>query len=88
MKILSELHVIIFGNFLVLSSFVQNLVATKLGVQRITGVTVFDKREKKTYEPLPDLEVCHLCNAALSLVQVVQMPYILKSSLSKPSNSF
>lgn len=35
----------------------QNLIATKLGVQRITGITVFDKIEKITYDSLPDLEV-------------------------------
>lgn len=35
----------------------MNLVATKLGVQKITGITVFDSVEKKTYEPLPDLEI-------------------------------
>ncbi|XP_021726418.1 trafficking protein particle complex subunit 13-like isoform X1 [Chenopodium quinoa] len=34
-----------------------NLIATKLGVQKITGITVFDSIEKKTYEPLPDLEI-------------------------------
>ncbi|KAA8515278.1 hypothetical protein F0562_018492 [Nyssa sinensis] len=37
--------------------FQLNLIATKLGVQKITGITVFDTREKKTYEPLPDLEI-------------------------------
>lgn len=35
----------------------MNLIATKLGVQKITGITVFDSVEKKTYEPLPDLEI-------------------------------
>lgn len=35
----------------------QNLIATKPGIQRITGITVFDTREMKSYEPLPDLEV-------------------------------
>ncbi|XP_050214525.1 uncharacterized protein LOC126665692 [Mercurialis annua] len=34
-----------------------NLIATKLGVQKITGITVFEKTEKKTYEPLPDIEI-------------------------------
>lgn len=38
----------------------QNLIATKLGVQKLTGITVFDTREKKSYDPLPDLEVSHL----------------------------
>lgn len=37
--------------------FHLNLIATKLGVQRITGITVFDTREKRSYEPLPDLEI-------------------------------
>ena len=35
----------------------QNLIATKPGIQRITGVTVFDMREMKSYDPLPDVEV-------------------------------
>ncbi|KNA18214.1 hypothetical protein SOVF_072850 [Spinacia oleracea] len=35
----------------------MNLISTKLGVQKITGITVFDSVEKKTYEPLPDLEI-------------------------------
>uniref|UniRef100_A0A2N9J1W4 Trafficking protein particle complex subunit 13 n=1 Tax=Fagus sylvatica TaxID=28930 RepID=A0A2N9J1W4_FAGSY len=39
------------------TDFHLNLIATKLGVQRITGITVFDTREKKSYDPLPDLEV-------------------------------
>lgn len=38
----------------------QNLIATKLGVQRITGISLYDKREKKAYDPLPDLEVGNL----------------------------
>lgn len=37
----------------------QNLVATKPGIQRITGITVFDTKEMKSYEPLPDLEVSY-----------------------------
>jgi hypothetical protein len=44
-------------NSLKLPFLMQNLIATKLGVQRITGITVFDTREKKSYDPLPDLEV-------------------------------
>ena len=35
----------------------QNLIATKPGIQRISGITVFDSKEMKSYEPLPDLEV-------------------------------
>lgn len=35
----------------------QNLVATKLGVQRISGLIVFDTIAKKTFEPLADVEV-------------------------------
>ncbi|KAF7803478.1 trafficking protein particle complex subunit 13 [Senna tora] len=38
-------------------NFHLNLIATKPGIQRITGITVFDTREKKSYEPLPDLEI-------------------------------
>ncbi|KDP20945.1 hypothetical protein JCGZ_21416 [Jatropha curcas] len=39
------------------TDFHLNLIAIKLGVQKITGITVFDKKEKKTYDPLPDLEI-------------------------------
>ncbi|CAO2823830.1 unnamed protein product [Amaranthus hypochondriacus] len=39
------------------TEFNMILIATKLGVQKITGITVFDSIEKKTYEPLPDLEI-------------------------------
>ncbi|GLT75091.1 hypothetical protein SLA2020_468410 [Shorea laevis] len=39
------------------TDFHLNLIATKLGVQRITGITVFETREKRTYDPLPDLEI-------------------------------
>lgn len=38
----------------------QNLLATKIGIQNITGITVFDTREKKTYDPLPEFEVSYL----------------------------
>ncbi|XP_010241984.1 PREDICTED: trafficking protein particle complex subunit 13-like isoform X2 [Nelumbo nucifera] len=38
------------------TDFNLNLIATRLGVQKITGITVFDVRDKKTYDPLPDLE--------------------------------
>lgn len=34
-----------------------NLIATKPGIQKITGITVFDTRGMKSYEPLPDLEI-------------------------------
>lgn len=52
-------------NSIVLSFCMQNLIATKLGVQRITGITVFDKIEKITYDSLPDLEVGDLWFLAL-----------------------
>ncbi|XP_062162350.1 uncharacterized protein LOC133869389 [Alnus glutinosa] len=39
------------------TDFHLNLIATKLGVQRITGITVFDTSEKRSYEPLPDFEI-------------------------------
>ncbi|XP_059438556.1 uncharacterized protein LOC132171290 isoform X1 [Corylus avellana] len=39
------------------TDFHLNLIATKLGVQRITGITVFDTREKRSYEPFTDLEI-------------------------------
>ncbi|TXG47359.1 hypothetical protein EZV62_026653 [Acer yangbiense] len=57
------------------TEFRLNLVATKLGVQRITGITVFDKREKITHDPLPDLEVCDLCYVVLTLVDNKQFKF-------------
>ncbi|GMH30344.1 hypothetical protein Nepgr_032187 [Nepenthes gracilis] len=36
--------------------FHLNLIADKLGVQKIPGLTIFDSREKKTYESLLDFE--------------------------------
>lgn len=39
------------------TDFHLNLIATKLGVQRITGISVFDTREKRSYDPFPDLEI-------------------------------
>ncbi|KAI4296706.1 hypothetical protein L6164_036644 [Bauhinia variegata] len=39
------------------TNFHLNLIATKPGIQRITGITVFDTIEKKTYEPLPIIEI-------------------------------
>ncbi|XP_044496975.1 trafficking protein particle complex subunit 13-like isoform X2 [Mangifera indica] len=39
------------------ADFHLNLIATKLGVQRITGITLYEKREKKAYNLLPDLEI-------------------------------
>ncbi|XP_027111763.1 trafficking protein particle complex subunit 13 [Coffea eugenioides] len=39
------------------SEFQLNLIATKRGIQKITGITVFDTREKKTYESLLELEI-------------------------------
>ncbi|XP_022723739.1 trafficking protein particle complex subunit 13-like [Durio zibethinus] len=37
--------------------FHLNLIAVKLGVQKISGITVSDTREKKTFDPLPDVEI-------------------------------
>ncbi|CAL5411218.1 unnamed protein product [Camellia sinensis] len=39
------------------TNFQLNLIATKLGVQKVTGITVFDTREKRTYDSLSDLEI-------------------------------
>ncbi|KAF9590549.1 hypothetical protein IFM89_035867 [Coptis chinensis] len=49
-----------------------SLIATKLGVQRISGITVFDVREKKTYEPLPDMEV-HFQNKLTSILHCISL---------------
>jgi hypothetical protein len=35
----------------------QSMVATQLGVQKISGITMYAVQEKKYYEPLPDIEV-------------------------------
>lgn len=35
----------------------QNLIACKLGVQKIAGITALDTREKKTYELVSEMEV-------------------------------
>ncbi|KAG9140387.1 hypothetical protein Leryth_019608 [Lithospermum erythrorhizon] len=37
--------------------FHLNLIATKQGVQKITGITLFDTREKKTYDSLLEIEI-------------------------------
>ncbi|XP_042520311.1 probable trafficking protein particle complex subunit 13 homolog isoform X3 [Macadamia integrifolia] len=39
------------------TDFKMNLIATKVGVQKITGMTVFDTREKRIYEPMLGLEI-------------------------------
>ncbi|KAL1226304.1 hypothetical protein V5N11_017771 [Cardamine amara subsp. amara] len=39
------------------NDFQLNLIASKLGVQKIAGITVLDTREKKTYELVPEMEV-------------------------------
>ncbi|XP_057950354.1 uncharacterized protein LOC131145225 isoform X2 [Malania oleifera] len=39
------------------TDFRLNLIAIKPGVQKITGITLFDTRERKSYDPLPDLEI-------------------------------
>ncbi|XP_020085226.1 trafficking protein particle complex subunit 13 isoform X1 [Ananas comosus] len=38
-------------------SYRRNLVATRLGVQKISGITISAVHEKKYYEPLPDIEI-------------------------------
>lgn len=35
----------------------QNMIATRPGIQRISGITVSDARGKKLYDTLPDVEV-------------------------------
>ncbi|KAL8130438.1 hypothetical protein V2J09_019593 [Rumex salicifolius] len=39
------------------TDFHLSLIATQLGVQKITGITLFDTREKRTYESILDLEI-------------------------------
>lgn len=36
---------------------VQSMVATQVGVQKISGITLYAVQEKKLYEPLSDIEV-------------------------------
>ncbi|CAA7044189.1 unnamed protein product [Microthlaspi erraticum] len=37
--------------------FQMNLIASKLGVQKIAGITAFDTREKRIYELVPEMEI-------------------------------
>lgn len=39
----------------------QNLIAVKHGIQKISGITVFDTIEKTTYDSLLELEVSWFC---------------------------
>ncbi|VVB03672.1 unnamed protein product [Arabis nemorensis] len=39
------------------NDFQLNLIATKLGIQKIAGITAFDTREKKTYELVQEMEI-------------------------------
>lgn len=39
------------------TSFQLNLIATRVGIQKITGITVFDTKEKITYDSIVDLEI-------------------------------
>lgn len=33
------------------------MIAVRLGVQKISGITIYDTQENKLYDPLPDVEV-------------------------------
>ncbi|XP_076910592.1 uncharacterized protein LOC143568288 isoform X2 [Bidens hawaiensis] len=37
--------------------FQMNLIPMEAGMQKISGITVFNTTEKKTYDPLPDIEI-------------------------------
>nr|KAJ0227200.1 hypothetical protein LSAT_V11C100048750 [Lactuca sativa] len=37
--------------------FQLNLIAMELGMQKISGITLFNTNDKKTYDPLPDIEI-------------------------------
>ncbi|CAH2057603.1 unnamed protein product, partial [Thlaspi arvense] len=39
------------------NDFKLNLIASKLGIQKIAGITALDTREKKTYELVPEMEI-------------------------------
>ncbi|KAL8511987.1 hypothetical protein ACS0TY_018448 [Phlomoides rotata] len=53
------LQTMILGEVQAFSSlkFQLNLIAIKLGIQKISGITVFDTIEKKTYDSLLELEI-------------------------------
>ncbi|KAG8391789.1 hypothetical protein BUALT_Bualt01G0223500 [Buddleja alternifolia] len=58
------------GSFLDVHFLAKNLIAIKLGIQKISGITVFDTIEKKTYDSLLELKVCFLFSLpSLSKVQ-------------------
>ncbi|KAK9057996.1 hypothetical protein SSX86_022836 [Deinandra increscens subsp. villosa] len=38
-------------------NFQMNLIPMEAGMQKISGITVFNTTEKKSYDPLPDIEV-------------------------------
>jgi hypothetical protein len=38
-------------------NFDLSMVATQVGVQKISGITLYAVQEKKLYEPLSDIEI-------------------------------
>ncbi|KAL5542118.1 hypothetical protein UlMin_009828, partial [Ulmus minor] len=52
------------------TNFTLNLIATKLGVQKITSITLFDTVEKKSYEPLQDLEFFGFCEEIIETIML------------------
>ncbi|KAF5742269.1 hypothetical protein HS088_TW09G00313 [Tripterygium wilfordii] len=59
------------------TDFHLSFIATQLGVQRIKGITVFNTKEKKSYDPFPDLEgnmdEFHSCSFLLFWWGVIDM---------------
>ncbi|KAL9257535.1 Trafficking protein particle complex subunit 13-like protein [Drosera capensis] len=60
---------------------IMNLIALKLGIQKVSGIVAFDTSEKKTYEPIIDLE--HLGHSVIAisslkpLLQHIKFPSIM-----------
>ncbi|XP_062013195.1 uncharacterized protein LOC133729644 [Rosa rugosa] len=57
--VINGLQTVVFPSIEAFGSkeFHLNLIATKLGVQKITGITVLNTMERKSYDPLPDVEI-------------------------------
>ncbi|KAL0904191.1 hypothetical protein M5K25_026266 [Dendrobium thyrsiflorum] len=39
------------------TEFSLNMIAIRVGVQKISGITIYDTRESRIYDPLPDVEI-------------------------------
>lgn len=57
--VINGLHTLVLPQVEAFSStdFNLNLIATRLGVQKISGITVLDVSENRIHDPLPDMEI-------------------------------